>query len=126
MPNLHLAAIRTFLGYGPKEGGKFVRAQVKGLALGTTQPLDFDDMGENEVFTTVQAVWIDNSTNAGILSLQCQGTGQIIKCPSNSQGMFPVVALAKQHFEATHVVEGASFEILFLNVPQPYFVYPVL
>lgn len=124
---MSLNALRVYLGLAPKELPKAVPVSLI-LSAGITKVFDLLDMGENQDFTTCQAVYVDNRANASPFELRCGGTNLPIVCPSASVGMFPVAALAKLDFAArlTDGVTGGTVDIWLLNVPQPYFVYPVV
>lgn len=131
-----LSALPTVLGYAPANG-------VKGLAvdLDFTQAadgvfeFDFLKWAEKATFGTVQAVWIENtviaadgtvSGNNGILSLNVGGFAQTIAVPAFSNGMFPVIPSGAGRFTARHSFAEARTRLVFLNVPQPYFVHPLV
>lgn len=120
-----LNPLRVFLGLAPKELPKAVLIELP-LDAGIPYKFDLADFGEQNEFTTCQAVYIDNADNGGIFTLTPGGGMPPVKCPSNSCGMFPIAALSKLDFEASHAITVARMRFWLLNVPQPYFVYPVL
>ena len=85
-------------------------------------------------FTTVQAVWIDNSTAPYEFVLNCLETTQTIRVAPFTMGMFPIFASTSPTFGATlnglaDPVYGllntdCTTEIFFLNTPQRYVVIP--
>lgn len=81
-------------------------------------------------FTTIQAIYIDNSTNYYPVTIVAEDSGQSVTCPPFSQGMFPLVAANAAQFLVTLNVSAqptgftlavGSTKLLFFNTPQkPY------
>jgi hypothetical protein len=75
--------------------------QPKSLAV----PLDFSatlswvlDIGplqDQSLFDNVVCLYVDNSANGASVTVSISGTLQVISCPANSQGYFPVLANAR-------------------------------
>jgi hypothetical protein len=120
-----LSALRVYHGLAPKELPMIVPVLLA-LQAGVSQRFDLTDLAEDQTFTTCQAVWIDNRANGGVFSLTPGGGMPTIYCPANSVGMFPVSTLAKMDFVASHDLQVDAMRLWLYNVPQPYFVYPVL
>lgn len=121
-----LNSLRVFLGLAPKELPKIVPVQLV-IAAAETKTFDLLDKGENQEFTTCQAVYVDNRLNGAPFELRCGGTAFPVVCPSFSVGMFPIAALEKLDFAGrfTNAGTAGTVDLWLLNVPQPYFVYPV-
>jgi len=82
-------------------------------------------------FTTVQAVYIDNSTCAAAVLVTCDQTGQNITLNAFSQGMFPIVCNYSPSFTiqalfpySNGVIQYSTCttKFFFLNTPQKPFV----
>lgn len=121
-----LSAMRTFLGLAPRELPKFLAVDVAFTASITEVSFDIGEVAQDNVFTVVQSVWIDNALNANPLVLTVSGgSNQKVRCPSFSQGVFPVIASGPQKFIASSGAVAITIPIILLNVPQPYFVWSV-
>jgi hypothetical protein len=78
-------------------------------------------------FTTVQAVWIDNSTCPYSVQLTCAESAQSIIAPAFSQGIYPLVVQQAPSFVATLLplnlgsgaVLACTTTLIFMNVPAP-------
>lgn len=81
-------------------------------------------------FTTIQAIYIDNSTNFYPVTVTAEDSGQTIVCAPFTQGMFPIVAANAALFLVTLGVVAqpsgftlavGSTKLFFFNTPQkPY------
>lgn len=121
-----IAAMRTFLGLAPREMPKFLSVNVPFTASITEVDFDLGKIAQDAVFTTVQSVWIDNALNSNPLTLtMIGGSGQIIRCPSYSQGVFPVIASGVQKFRAASGAVAITIPLILVNIPQPYAVWSV-
>lgn len=121
-----LSAFRTYLGLGPKELPKALPIDLP-FSL-TIARVEFDTAmnQEDARFTTLQSIWIDNALNSDPLVITLNGgSQQIIRCPSFSQGVFPLIANGNQKFIAQTTAKNIVIPVILLNVPQPYFVYSV-
>jgi hypothetical protein len=117
----------------PSEGSKSAQFNVLWSLtkpVGTVQ-FNFLQQYQSGQFTTVQAVYIDNSTVPYAVNLVCNQTGHVIIVRAFSQGMFPVVASTSPSFTATLemftdqttgiVLDNCTTRFFFLNSPQvPY------
>lgn len=81
-------------------------------------------------FTTIQAIYIDNSTNYYPVTVTAEDSGQTIFCAPFTQGMFPLVAANAAQFLVTlgvvaqpsgFTIAVGSTKLFFFNTPQkPY------
>lgn len=94
-------------------------------------PINLLQQYQTGQFTTIQAVWIDNTQNVRSVSLKAMETGQVITCPARCFGMFPVFTSVAPVFQLTlnlsitpfnPPLTGLATQLLFLNAPQRYFV----
>lgn len=104
----------------PDEGPKCIRADldfsseasitIEGLLATTTGTMSY-----------IQGVFIDNQNNDNPVQLQCNVTGQVITCPANSQGYFPLLITNPPRFVASTIaVASLRVKMFFYNVPiQP-------
>jgi hypothetical protein len=78
--------------------------------------LDYTNMQQRGFFNMVQSVWIDNSTNAAVLTISSPGSGQELKIPPLKQGYLcilvpnPIV----MRFASTG---GTVVQVTLLNFP---------
>ena len=121
-----LVSWKIYNGLGPKEGPKAIPISLPFSAQIGEIPFDYNLLAEDAIFGMLQSIWIDNALNSSPLTLTLTGgTGQVIRCPSFSQGMFPALANGKQKIVAATAAADIVVPIILLNVPQPYFVYSV-
>ena len=104
-------------GYYPQEGSRCVSAQYNWTAqLGYFE--DLSQLVARGVETAIQAVYIDNTTCPQIVTMTIGGTGQLIVCPANSQGVFPCFFTGTPQFTLSVASASASVTRLYLlNVP---------
>jgi hypothetical protein len=81
-------------------------------------------------FTTIQAIYIDNSTNYYPVTIVAEDSGQSVTCGPFSEGMFPLVAAnAAQFLVSLNVIPQpsgfvqavGSTKLFFFNTPQKPF-----
>jgi hypothetical protein len=82
-------------------------------------------------FSTVQSVYIDNQTCPEMVTLVCSDTGQQIRIPPFSKGMYPIFCSQSPEFTVTlnlsfdpitgNAFSQCSTRLFFLNVRQEYF-----
>jgi len=90
MSGLAMASIATNVNKFPCGGPRFVKIPCDFTA---TQQINVDltTMIANGGFIDAQALFIDNSKSAQTLSVTNNTTGQVIICPPNAQGYFPML-----------------------------------
>lgn len=118
-----LSGFSVYNGLAPKHGPKALRYNAD---FSTTLSVDFDLTKEQDGLQIefVQAVWVDNRLNIRPLTIDVIGVPFQIPIPAFAIGMFPIVHSG--HFRATisvPLVVASAIPMVFLNVPQPYFVY---
>lgn len=90
-----LVAYRVFNTECPSDRPKAVTLNLDFSAAtgsnGTPIALDFVEILQTERLPYVQTLFIDNSQQTVELSVMVGITGQVIKCPPNAQGYFPVL-----------------------------------
>jgi hypothetical protein len=96
-----------------------------------TQNINLLQQYQTGQFTTIQAVWIDNSTVPTSVTLREIETGQTITCPAFSQGMYPIFSGVAPVFTASLNLQpdpnyavsigACTTRIVFINTPQRYF-----
>lgn len=86
--------------------------------------LDYSSQQANAKFSVLQSIYVDNGLNGSSLTVTCNGTGQRVTCPANSQGYFMVLCQSpiKLDFESAGNVQ-ASVEML--NFPTAVAVWRV-
>lgn len=84
-------------------------------------------------FTTIQAVYIDNSTCKVAVDFTCLETGQSVRCPAFGQGMYPLASAVAPIFTlalatsfASGPSGGQSTKIVLLNTPQRSYQPPAI
>jgi hypothetical protein len=109
----------------PKEGPKVVPVLLNYSQFGfgsNSFNVDFRDLIEGGQIYCIQSVFIDNWNNATEVDVTVQGTGQVVRCPANSQGVFPVFAQKVARFTVSSTAT-ADVPTFWLNVPvAPYIV----
>jgi hypothetical protein len=80
-------------------------------------------------FTNIQAVWIDNGTNSQPVVFTSVETGQVIRVPALSQGLFPIASAAAPIFTLSLLISNqnaaATTRLMLFNTPQRYFTQTV-
>ncbi len=95
---------------------------VNGISTFTINLLQQFQTGQ---FTNIQAVYIDNSTNWVDVNFTCLETGQSVRCPALSQGLFPLISNVAPVFTLTLSQGGTSgftTKIFLLNTSQKHYV----
>lgn len=104
----------------PAEGPQVIPLNYD-MALATEVEIDLTQAINDGIVSFITGAWIDNSLNGQILSLTCDGSGQVVKFPANKQGYIqlllpnpPVVNLSQPAF-------GGLVKLCFTNFPVfPY------
>lgn len=125
MANRVLAALPVWNAMRPKETPTAVQVVMEFTAGSAVEgeAFDFIELAENRVFSTVQAVWVENP-NAGAVTLQVVGTDQRVVIRPQTQGMYPIVVSGVAKFIA-YAGGAQTVKATFFNVPQPYFTSPL-
>lgn len=100
----------------PAEGPRAVPISVDfSVAGGSPYSLDYSNQQAGK-FSQLQALYIDNAGNGSAVSVTINGVGQVITCPANSQGYFPVLCMnpIKLEFASNGNV---AVPIILLNFP---------
>lgn len=104
-------------GYYPQEGSRCISAQYSWVSA-TGYYEDLSQLQARGVETAIQGVFIDNSSNATNVQIVVSGTEQIIYCPANSQGIFPIFFTGTASFQITCAANSSAVtRCYFLNVP---------
>ena len=104
-------------GYYPREGSRAVSAQYSWAAQ-TGYVEDLSQLAAKGVETTIQGVFIDNSTVPYPVTLTVLGTEQICVIPPNAQGMFPLFFSGTPALQiTTTAVNSGVTRLYLLNVP---------
>ena len=110
-------------GLAPKGLPRAIRYDA---SLTINVPFDFDLTQEQDTndFEFLQAIWVDNRNNAGRLQIDLVGVPHTVIVPATAMGVFPayVGGHIRMRLTALGAVTGL-IPLIFLNVPQPYFVY---
>lgn len=120
----------------PKEGSKALKISVDWTKItrfdfaGTqSSVINLLQQYQTGQFTAIQSVWIDNTNNWLAVDLIAAETGERIRCPAQTQGMFPLMSAVAPVF--TLINNPVSSSVLFvpgatqlqlLNTPQRYFI----
>jgi hypothetical protein len=95
-------------GYYPIEGSRCVTVQYNW----STQNSYTEDLStaleSHGIVTSIQSVYIDNSQNLNSVSITVQTTGQVIICPPQSQGIFPLLFSGAAGFTIQSSLGGVS------------------
>lgn len=106
----------------PSEGSRCVTAQYSWGGGILFYVEDLSQLVAKGVETSIQTVFIDNSTNPDPIVMTINGTGQVVECPAAAQGVFPVFFTGTPGFviqSGTSQPEtaGAVTRCYFLNTP---------
>jgi hypothetical protein len=114
--------MNVMLGFSPKTAPKGLRFSLDFTeALSLTLDALNDKINGN--FGTPQAVFVDNTANAGIFKLTAAGLDLPVYLSGGAYGMLPFPVSEKFRASAVHQTANAHVDLWFFNVPQPYFVH---
>jgi hypothetical protein len=104
-------------GYYPREGSRLVAAQYNWTA-NTFFNEDLSQLVARGVETTIQSVFVDNSSLPEPVVITIGGSNQVIECPANSQGIFPCFFTGTPSFQiSVNSVSPNVTRLYLLNVP---------
>lgn len=104
-------------GYLPPEGSRCVMAQYDWTAQ-TGYADDLSQLVARGVETSIQSVFVDNSSNAQPVSILVNGTNHLIVTPARSQGFYPIFFTGAPGFQITVGAAAAALTRLYLlNLP---------
>jgi hypothetical protein len=104
-------------GYFPSEGSRCVSVQYDWTSR-TSYAEDLSQLVARGVETTIQGVYVDNSTVAQYVTLSVAGTGQILIVPPYAQGLFPLFFTGTPSFVLSIPNQAACVtRLMLLNVP---------
>ena len=104
-------------GYYPAEGPRAVSAQYDWTAQ-TAYSEDLSQLVARGVETTIQSVFVDNSTVGEYVTLTVAGTGQVVSIQPYCQGLFPLFFTGTPSFTLTvSATTPAVTRLTLLNVP---------
>jgi hypothetical protein len=93
-------------GYYPIEGSRCVTVQYNwSQQISYTEDLS-TALESHGIVTSIQSVYIDNSQNLQSVVITVQTTGQVIICPAQSQGIFPLLFSGAAGFTIQSSVAG--------------------
>jgi hypothetical protein len=119
--NQNLYSFGTSNGNIPKEGPRVIPVNLD-FSAQATYNVDLTTAEANGLIKTVQSIFFDNSQNAATLTIICNGSGQHIVLPANSQGTLPILQKAPSQFTIS-CAGGALAQILFTNMKLPAEIY---
>lgn len=98
------------LSLSPREGGKAVSVYIN-WNDGAPNPTYVNLLAQFNTgqFTSVQSVWVDNSTNMFPIFISCQQEQQTLFIPAFTQGLYPLVVGAAPLFEVLQQTYVYSF-----------------
>ena len=101
----------------PKEGPKAIPITFD-FSAANAYGADFTIASQTGVISIIQCLYVDNSNNPAQLVITIPSLGQVIKCPPNSEGYFPVLSPNSPKFELAST-GGVTVTVFFINVPLP-------
>jgi hypothetical protein len=104
------------LGYYPSEGSKACSLQYNFSAL-LHYYEDLQMLKAYGIETSIQAIWIDNSSNSQSVTIIIAGSNQQIIVPAYYQGVFPVFFSDNAAFYISVAAVGGVCKVCLLNVP---------
>ena len=75
----------------PKEGPKSIPISFPFTGSALSFTVDFSQVIQQGRIACINGLFIDNSANPDSLSVTVQQTGQVIVCPPEAQGIFPII-----------------------------------
>lgn len=103
--NNSVQANQAFNGAVPGEGPKAIPYVFNFLA-NSGADIDLSNYKQTGRLSGIQSMFIDNSNNAGIVTITLASTQQQIKCPANAQAYFPVIMTSNLKFNIASVTAG--------------------
>lgn len=104
----------------PPEGPITVPFNVD-MAAVTEFEIDMTAIIDAQVVSFISGAWIDNSANNQILTLNCNGTGQVINIPANKQAFMPLLLPNPPVVVVSQPAFGGLVKLIFTNFPVfPY------
>jgi len=90
----------------------------------TIVDLDFTESINNGWIDWLSGVYIDNSGHANVLTIECNGTNQIVKFPANSSGYIPLLITNPAKLRITSAGTGSVIKAHFYNIPMLPYIIP--
>lgn len=127
---VNLFAFGIYNGYAPIDGPKGMPVTYvipAGANVAYSMNDDLAQAAMDNAIAFIQSLWIDNSENDFDFTMTFAGTGQRLKCPARSQGVFPVFVINPPQFNISTTSVAAAFNVplIFLNVPMPHAIWSV-
>lgn len=113
----------TVNGSLPCEGTKALPF-VFDFAAANAYQVDLTQLQQQNTFTTLQTVWIDNSQNNSFLEIICGTTSQLIFAPPRTQGFYAMLLPVPFKF-SVQSSGGIAVQCIFLNYYIPPQVWTV-
>ena len=104
----------------PKEGPKAVPLTAD-FSAHSSYDINFLLTMAQQFMSIIQGVYVDNSANGHEVSITVGTINQLVKCPANSQGYFPLF-VPKNAVITVSDPSGASTSkvaFIFYNIPMP-------
>jgi hypothetical protein len=111
--NVAVQTNQLFNGSVPREGPKSVPLTITFTGAQTIL-VDLQQQSQLARISGVQTVWIDNHANAFPITIASEGTQQVVECPPNAQGYFPILVTSNLKFDVTSGHAG-TIEIQLIN-----------
>lgn len=117
--NKGAGAFPVSFGYYPEEGSRAITLQYNWQQQDQYVE-DLSQLVAMGVETSIQGMFIDNSTNQYPVVIQVQGTGQVVLCPPSSQGFAPLLftGTPMMQLQCPAPSNGVT-RLTLLNVPTP-------
>jgi hypothetical protein len=116
-------------GYYPPEGSRAVNLQYAWASSASPTPQSYnEDLSQavaRGIETSIQSVYIDNSSSSNIVTIVVAGTNQVIVCQPGYQGLSPIFFTGTPYYSITcsapmgiAVIAIGVTRVTFLNVPS--------
>lgn len=114
--NAGAGAFPTGIGYYPSEGSRVITLQYQWQNQ-VAYSEDLSQLVARGVESTIQTVWVDNSTNSNFVQIYVPATGHVIVVPAFSQGLFPIFFTGTPAYQvSTSAASATVTRLSFLNV----------
>lgn len=120
---MNIAPVALYTGCQAKEGTKCVPLSLAFTTLANTQDVDLYVLQQNNNFSGVVALYVDNADNAADVIITMRGSNQRITAKANTQGYYAVLSVeanASIHFECS---ANITVPVQLLNFPVAPFVW---
>lgn len=111
-PNFGISPV---YGADPQQSPKSIPMKLD-FSTASSFVVDFSYLIAKTFINLIQTVYIDNAAGTASVSISFDGTQQVLTCPPNSQGYFPILSLTQAKCTVSST-GTAVVNVQFLNIP---------